>query len=38
MTKVDLTANHPNIKAVVDNVYALDTIKAWIAKRPVTEV
>lgn len=38
MAKVDLTSKHPNLKAVVDNVNALPQIKAWLQKRPQTDV
>lgn len=37
MAKVDLTANHPNLKKVVDDVFANKNIKAWVEKRPKTE-
>jgi len=38
MAKVDLIEKHPNLKSVVDNVLALEPIKAWIEKRPQTDV
>lgn len=38
MTKTNLTEKYPNLKAVIDKVMALDQIKAWVEKRPVTEV
>lgn len=38
MAKCDLIEKHPNLKAVVDNVLALEPIKAWIEKRPQTDV
>ena len=38
MTKVDLLEKHENLKAVVDTVFALEPIKAWLEKRPVTDV
>lgn len=38
MTKQDLTAKYPNLKKVVDNVLALESIKKWVAKRPVTDL
>jgi prostaglandin-H2 D-isomerase / glutathione transferase len=38
LTKVDLLADYPNLKEVVDKVLANENIKAYIAKRPVTEV
>ncbi|XP_055705974.1 glutathione S-transferase [Phlebotomus papatasi] len=38
MTKTDLTEKYPNLKAVVDNVLGIESIKAWVEKRPVTEV
>lgn len=34
MTSQDLTANHPNLKKVIENVYALEGVKKWMAKRP----
>lgn len=34
MMKEDLTANNPNLKKVTENVYALEGIKKWLAKRP----
>lgn len=37
MIKPDFLEDYPHLKKVVENVYALDSIKAWIAKRPVTE-
>lgn len=36
MAKQDVTAKHANLRKVVDNVTALDSIKKWIAKRPKT--
>lgn len=33
----NLTDNHPNLKKVVDNTLAIDSIKKWVAKRPHTE-
>lgn len=38
LAKVDLTANFPNVKQVIDNVNANENIKNWVEKRPVTEV
>jgi len=38
MTKTDLIANYPNLKQVVDKVLANENIKAWVEKRPVTDV
>lgn len=38
MVKRDLLEQYPALKAVVDEVNALEPIKAWIEKRPVTEV
>lgn len=38
MAKVDLVEKHPNLKRVVDGVLALEPIKAWIEKRPQTDV
>lgn len=29
--------NYPNLKKVVDNVNAIESIKSWIEKRPVSE-
>lgn len=37
MVRRDIIADHPNLKKVVENVTNLDSIKKWIAKRPVTE-
>ncbi|XP_031631212.1 glutathione S-transferase-like [Contarinia nasturtii] len=37
MIGFDLTTDRPNLKKVVDNVTAIESIKAWIAKRPETE-
>ena len=37
MTKQDLTAKYPNLKKVTENVYSLEGIKKWIAKRPKQE-
>lgn len=38
MAKMDLIADRPNLKKVVDNVLALDGIKQWIEKRPKTDL
>lgn len=38
MAKVDLLEKHPNLKRLVDGVLALEPIKAWIEKRPQTDV
>ena len=38
MAKQDLTAKHPNLKALKDKVLELPGIKAWVAKRPNSEV
>lgn len=38
MAKVDLVEKYPNLKAVVDNVVSLEPIKAWLEKRPQTDV
>lgn len=37
MAGKDITANHPNLKKVVENVLAIDSIKNWVAKRPKTD-
>ncbi|KAG4070466.1 hypothetical protein HA402_005698 [Bradysia odoriphaga] len=37
MIKPDFLDHYPNLKKVVDNVRSIESIKAWIAKRPVTE-
>lgn len=38
MAKVDLIEKHPNLKRLIDGVLALEPIKAWIEKRPQTDV
>lgn len=38
MAKFDLLEKYSNLQAVVDNVNALDAVKAWVAKRPVTDL
>lgn len=38
MVKVDLLDKHPNLKRVVDGVNNLEQIKAWLEKRPQTDV
>lgn len=37
-SKQDLTANHPNLKKVVEGTSAIEGIKKWIEKRPKTDV
>lgn len=38
LAKIDLLANYPGLKALVDQVNNMDQIKAWLEKRPVTDV
>jgi glutathione S-transferase len=38
MAKEDLAENHPNLKALRENVLALPPIKAWVEKRPNSEM
>jgi len=38
MAKKDLIADHPNLKNLVEKVLAIESIKAWVNKRPVTEL
>ncbi|CAG9805032.1 unnamed protein product [Chironomus riparius] len=38
MAKKDLTVNHPNLNKVKETVLALEGIKAWVAKRPQTDL
>lgn len=38
MVKYDLLEKYPGLKENVDSVYALEPIKAWLEKRPVTDV
>uniref|UniRef100_U5EWQ3 glutathione transferase n=1 Tax=Corethrella appendiculata TaxID=1370023 RepID=U5EWQ3_9DIPT len=38
LTKTDLVANHPNLRQVTLNVLDIDQIKAWVEKRPKTEI
>lgn len=38
MVKRDLLEPYPALRAVVDTVNAMEPIKAWLEKRPVTEV
>jgi prostaglandin-H2 D-isomerase / glutathione transferase len=38
MAKKNLIDGYSNLQKVVDNVLALDSIKAWIAKRPQTDL
>ncbi|KAG4070508.1 hypothetical protein HA402_005740 [Bradysia odoriphaga] len=37
MIKKNFLEKYPYLRKVVDNVYAIDSIKSWIAKRPVSE-
>lgn len=34
----EVLSKYPNLKKVADNVYNLDAIKAWMKKRPVTDM
>jgi len=34
----DFLSSYPNLQKVADNVYNLDAIKAWLKRRPVTEM
>lgn len=38
VTSQDLTAKYPNLKAVKNNVMAIENIKKWVAKRPVSQM
>lgn len=38
MVKEDLVENHPKLKALRENVLALPPIKAWVEKRPDSEM
>lgn len=38
MCKKDILEGYPGLKALVESIQAIDSIKAWIEKRPVTEV
>lgn len=38
MVKVDLIEKYPNLKRVVEGVTSLEQIKAWLEKRPQTDV
>lgn len=38
MVKEDLVENHPKLKALRENVLALPPIKAWVEKRPDSEI
>jgi hypothetical protein len=38
MVKEDLVENHPTLKALRENVLALPSIKAWVEKRPNSEM
>jgi Glutathione S-transferase, C-terminal domain len=33
-----VTSKHPNLLKLVENVRAIPSIKAWLAKRPVTDI
>ena len=37
IAKQDLTANHENLKQVVENVHSIASIKEWVEKRPKTD-
>lgn len=34
----DITADYPNVKSLKEMVYALPKIKAWVEKRPNSEL
>lgn len=36
--KRDMIEGYPNLKAVTENVLAIDSIKEWVAKRPTTDL
>lgn len=36
-SQVNLIEKQPNLKKVVDNVLAIESIKNWVAKRPKTD-
>lgn len=36
--KRDMIEGYPNLQAVTENVLAIDSIKEWVAKRPVTDL
>jgi hypothetical protein len=38
MVKEDLVENHPKLKALKENVLTLPAIKAWVEKRPNSEI
>jgi glutathione S-transferase len=38
MVKEDLVENYPKLKALKENVLALPAIKAWVDKRPKSEM
>jgi len=38
MAKEDLVENYPTLKALKEHVLALPAIKAWVEKRPETEM
>lgn len=38
MTKTNLVEKYPSLQKTLDNVMQLEQIKAWVEKRPVTEV
>jgi hypothetical protein len=38
MAKEDLVEKYPKLKALKENVLALPAIKAWVEKRPETEI
>ena len=38
LAKQDLTANHENLRKVIDNVLNEDKIQEWIANRPQTDI
>lgn len=38
MVKVDLLEKHPNLQRLVNAVNNLEPIKAWLEKRPQTDV
>jgi prostaglandin-H2 D-isomerase / glutathione transferase len=37
VAKYDLTEKYGNLKKVVDNVMAIDSVKKWVEKRPKTD-
>lgn len=37
MAKRDITAEHPNLMRVVDNVHAIESVRKWIERRPHTD-